>query len=69
MIKVRLLTDGDYDAMEKVSLGTIFNADNTTYPGLALILRQDLISAGADGDLFTVESLSFYVGSEVEIVD
>lgn len=69
MIKVRLLTNGGYEAMEKVSLGTIFNADDSSSPGLVLISRQDLISAGADGDSFTVSSLAFFIGSEVEIVE
>lgn len=70
-IKVRLLTTGLYNSMATVELGTIFDAEisHGRFMSLAEIKREDLIAAGADGDYFTVESLSFFVGTEVEIVE
>lgn len=71
MAKVRLLTDGDYQSMADVEIGTIFEAEigKGLFMDLAEISRKDLLAAGADGDYFTLDSLSFFVGSEVEIVE
>lgn len=71
MTKVRLLTDGDYHSMADVEIGTIFEAEISEglFMDLAEISREDLLAAGADGDYFSVDSLSFFVGSEVEIVE
>lgn len=70
-VKVRLLTDGLYQSMRTVPLGTIFEASIFHGPFMSLveIKREDLIAAGADGDYFTAHSLSFFVGSEVEILE
>lgn len=70
-IQVRLLTTGLYNSMATVELGTVFQAGilEGVDLDLAIISREDLIKAGADGDYFTAEELCFFIGSEVEIVE
>lgn len=70
-MKVKLLNDGGYNSMKTVPVGKTFEAEIEVgvFASLATISRKDLLEAGADGDYFTTDSLSFFIGTEAEIVE
>lgn len=73
-MKVKLIAKDagpfSYSGMENVELGTIFNAFPTCRASLVDIKGSDLISSGGDPSEFSAtHSYSFYINSEVEIVE